>query len=82
MDTFVWGKKLQKEGLTDIDKREIEKMQKQKMIENKLELEKVKKRRIEREKEREERENERVRVIGCFLKRSLCMRLILISYRK
>ncbi|ELU18660.1 hypothetical protein CAPTEDRAFT_161063 [Capitella teleta] len=59
LDTFVWSKKLQKEGMTDIENDKIEKLQKMKMMENKIELEKVKKRRLEREKEREAREEER-----------------------
>ena len=37
LNTFVWNKKLQKEGLGGLDKHDLEKMQKQKMIENKVE---------------------------------------------
>ncbi|KAK2156039.1 hypothetical protein LSH36_223g02000 [Paralvinella palmiformis] len=59
LDTFHWNKKLEKAGIKGAPKEQIEKLQKQKMIENKLELEKVKKRRLEREHEREEREHER-----------------------
>lgn len=59
LDTFVWNKKMEKEGKKHFTTVEIQKQQKVKMRENKLELEKVKKRRLEREKEREERENER-----------------------
>ena len=36
LNTFVWNKKLQKEGLSSLDKHDIEKMQKQKMMENKV----------------------------------------------
>ena len=36
LHTFVWNKKLQKEGLGNLDKHEIEKLQKRKMIENKV----------------------------------------------
>jgi hypothetical protein len=36
LDTFVWGKKLQKEGMSHIEKNEIEKLQKMKMLENKV----------------------------------------------
>ncbi|ESO04409.1 hypothetical protein HELRODRAFT_154769 [Helobdella robusta] len=61
-DTFVWHKKLENEGKADISLREIEKLQKRKMIENKMELEKVKKRRMERERERQERDNEQVMI--------------------
>lgn len=59
LDTFVWSKKIDKEGKKHLATEEIQKLQKLKMRENKIELEKVKKRRLEREKEREERENER-----------------------
>nr|KAG5703674.1 hypothetical protein BaRGS_002548 [Batillaria attramentaria] len=59
LDTFVWSKKIEKEGNKHLTTEEIQKLQKLKMRENKIELEKVKKRRLEREKEREERENER-----------------------
>ncbi|XP_042211961.1 cactin-like isoform X3 [Homarus americanus] len=56
LDTFVWKKKLEKEGLTDISREDIEKQNRAKMDENRMELEKVKKRRQERELERLERE--------------------------
>ncbi|XP_076057120.1 cactin, spliceosome C complex subunit [Oratosquilla oratoria] len=56
LETFVWRRKLEKEGLSDISKEEIEKRNRAKMEENKRELEKVKKRRQERELERAERE--------------------------
>ncbi|KAI0227276.1 Cactin [Lamellibrachia satsuma] len=59
LNTFVWGKKLEKEGKKDFGQEELEKHQRKKMIESKIELEKVKKRRLEREKEWEEREKER-----------------------
>ena len=36
LNTFVWNKKLQKEGLGGLDKHDLEKMQKLKMIENKV----------------------------------------------
>ena len=36
LSTFVWNKKLQKEGLGGLDRHDLEKMQKQKMIENKV----------------------------------------------
>lgn len=58
-DTFVWSKKISKEGKETLDHEEIHQMTKKKMEENRIELEKVKKRRLEREKEREEREKER-----------------------
>ncbi|KAH3703344.1 cactin-like [Dreissena polymorpha] len=58
-DTFVWTKKISKEGNEELDKNQIHMMTKKKMEENRVELEKVKKRRLEREREREERENER-----------------------
>ncbi|PVD20121.1 hypothetical protein C0Q70_20615 [Pomacea canaliculata] len=59
LDTFVWSKKIDKEGKKHLAHSEIQKLQKIKMRENKIELEKVKKRRLEREREREERERER-----------------------
>nr|XP_022328674.1 cactin-like [Crassostrea virginica] len=59
LDTFVWGKKLEKEGKKHLDEREIHKHQKMKLEESRRELEKVKKRRLERERQMEEREEER-----------------------
>jgi len=59
LDTFVWNKKLEKEGKKDLSAEEIQKMQRSKMILNKAELEKVKERRLQREKEWDEREKER-----------------------
>ncbi|XP_071549801.1 splicing factor Cactin isoform X2 [Panulirus ornatus] len=56
LDTFVWTKKLEKEGLASLARDEIEKQNRAKMEENRIELEKVKKRRQERELERQERE--------------------------
>ncbi|XP_042862870.1 cactin-like isoform X2 [Penaeus japonicus] len=56
LETFVWNKKLEKEGLANLPREEIEKQNRLKMDENRMELEKVKKRRQERELERQERE--------------------------
>lgn len=56
--TFVWSKKLEKEGLTDVSREELEVRNRQKQEENRRELEKVKKRRQERELERQQREEE------------------------
>lgn len=56
LETFVWKKKLEKEGLATLPREEIEKQNRLKMDENRMELEKVKKRRQERELERQERE--------------------------
>ncbi|XP_071449972.1 splicing factor Cactin [Hetaerina americana] len=56
--TFVWKKKLDKEGLTGVSREEIEVRNRQKQEENRRELEKVKKRRQERELERQQREEE------------------------
>ena len=53
--SFVWKKKYQALGVTDINEKEIERLNKRKVEETKRELEQVKKRRIEREKAREER---------------------------
>ncbi|XP_049826511.1 cactin isoform X2 [Aethina tumida] len=58
LSTFVWNKKLAKEGLTGVSHMEIEARNRFKQEENKRELEKVKKRRIERELERQKREEE------------------------
>ncbi|XP_013097556.2 splicing factor Cactin [Stomoxys calcitrans] len=58
--TFVWNKKLQKQGLKDAPMQTVEAINRQKQMENKIELEKVKKRRLEREKEKQEREEEMV----------------------
>lgn len=58
-ETFVWSKKITKEGNETLHADEIHQMTKKKMEENRIELEKVKKRRHEREKERENREWER-----------------------
>ncbi|KAK6643576.1 hypothetical protein RUM43_005086 [Polyplax serrata] len=58
LDTFVWKKKLDKDGLTGVSSEEIEKRNREKQEENKRELEKVKKRRQERELERHQREEE------------------------
>ena len=58
LSTFVWTKKLAKEGLTGVSPEELETRNRYKQEENKRELEKVKKRRIEREVERQKREEE------------------------
>lgn len=58
--TFVWNKKLQKQGLKDAPLHAVEAINRQKQMENKIELEKVKKRRLEREKEKQEREEEMI----------------------
>lgn len=56
--TFVWGKKMEKEGLKNLSRKELEHLNKIKKQENMEELEKLKKRRLEREAQRQERENE------------------------
>ncbi|CAH1169514.1 unnamed protein product [Phaedon cochleariae] len=58
LSTFVWNKKMLKEGLTDVTHEELEARNRFKQEENKRELEKVKKRRQERELERQRREEE------------------------
>ncbi|EEB15484.1 paramyosin, putative [Pediculus humanus corporis] len=58
LDTFVWKKKLDRDGLTGVSSEELEKRNREKQEENKRELEKVKKRRQERELERHQREEE------------------------
>lgn len=56
--TFVWKKKLEQKGLQDLREEEIEMINRQKQMENRIELEKVKKRRQERELEAAQREEE------------------------
>lgn len=56
--TFVWGKKLEKEGLKSLTRKELELLNRRKKQENVEELEKLKKRRLEREAQRQEREDE------------------------
>lgn len=58
--TFVWSKKLEKEGLQDVAPEAVEVLNRRKQFENRAELEKVKKRRLERELERQQREEEMV----------------------
>ncbi|CAD7086364.1 unnamed protein product [Hermetia illucens] len=58
--TFVWGKKLEKEGFKNVPSEAVEALNRRKQLENKAELEKVKKRRQERELERLKREEEMV----------------------
>lgn len=58
--TFVWGKKLESEGLKDATVEEVEIINRRKQHENRAELEKVKKSRLDRERERMEREEEMV----------------------
>lgn len=56
--SFIWGKKLEKEGLKSLNRKEIEALNRRKKQENIEELEKIKKRRLEREAQRQERERE------------------------
>ncbi|XP_044021298.1 cactin [Aphidius gifuensis] len=58
LSTFVWQKKLEKEGLIGVSREELERRTRQKQEETKRELEKVKKRRQEKELERQQREEE------------------------
>lgn len=58
LSTFVWTKKMAKDGLIGASHEELETRNRYKQEENKRELEKVKKRRIERELERQQREEE------------------------
>lgn len=55
---FVWGKKLEKQGLKNLSKKELELLDKKRKLDNVDELEKLKKRRLEREAQRQEREDE------------------------
>lgn len=56
--TFMWQKKLEQKGLTNLREEEVEIINRQKQMENKAELEKVKRRRQERELEQQRREDE------------------------
>lgn len=56
--TFVWKKKLEQKGWQNMRDEEIEMINRQKQMENKIELEKVKKRRQERELEAAQREED------------------------
>ncbi|KAK9871349.1 hypothetical protein WA026_011615 [Henosepilachna vigintioctopunctata] len=58
LSTFVWTKKLSKEGLVGVSQEELEMRNRAKQEENRRELEKVKKRRIERDLERQNKEEE------------------------
>ncbi|XKL67538.1 hypothetical protein PGB90_003029 [Kerria lacca] len=58
LSTFVWDKKLSKDGLVGVTREELEMRNRQKMEENRRELEKVKKRRLQQELERQKREEE------------------------
>lgn len=60
--TFVWGKKMEKEGLKNLTRKELEQLNRRKKLENVDELEKLKKRRLEREAQRQEREDEQYQV--------------------
>ncbi|CAG9770494.1 unnamed protein product [Ceutorhynchus assimilis] len=58
LSTFVWNKKLAKEGLTNASRAELEARNRFKQDESKRELEKVKKRRLERELEKQRRDDD------------------------
>ena len=54
--TFRWDKKLEKEGMGNINEEELDRMAKARIVEQKAELEKVKASRLQRERERQERQ--------------------------
>lgn len=58
LSTFVWPKKLSKEGLVGVSQEELELRNRAKQEENKRELEKVKQRRLQREYEKQKRDEE------------------------
>lgn len=62
LETFVWHRKFNKDGLSNVNPEELERQNKLKQEENRVELEKVKKRRLEREQERAQREEEMQRL--------------------
>jgi len=59
LDTFVWQKKLQKKGLSDVAPEHLKVITAQRVEENKTELEKLKKQRLERERQKEEMDKEK-----------------------
>ncbi|XP_039253624.2 splicing factor Cactin-like [Styela clava] len=58
LDTFVWHKKLDQQGLKNLSVIEKKKIMHQKQDVNKVELAKVKQQRLERERERNQRDEE------------------------
>ena len=54
--TFRWDKKLEKEGMGNINEEELDRLAKTRIVEQKAELEKVKASRLQRERERQERQ--------------------------
>lgn len=57
-DTFVWSKKLARQGVTSVSRQQLEAEARRKQLENKAELEKVKSRRLQREAERAARDQD------------------------
>ncbi|XP_055604371.1 splicing factor Cactin [Uranotaenia lowii] len=55
---FMWNKKLEKQGLKNLSRKELELLNRKKQQENVIELEKLKKRRMEREHQRQQREDD------------------------
>lgn len=58
-ETFLWEKKLEKEGLKDVSPAEVEKINKERIQKNKVELDKAYQRRLERDAQKEEAEQMR-----------------------
>ncbi|XP_062544045.1 splicing factor Cactin [Armigeres subalbatus] len=56
--TFVWQKKLEKQGLKNLSRKELEALNRKKQQDNVIELEKLKKRRLEREHQQQQREDD------------------------
>lgn len=56
--TFVWQKKLEKQGLKNLSRKELEALNRKKQQENVIELDKLKKRRLEREHQQQQREDD------------------------
>jgi hypothetical protein len=59
LETFVWGKKMEKKGLTNVPADQLKVITTQRVEENKVELEKLKRQRLERERQKEEMEKEK-----------------------
>jgi len=59
LENFVWKKKMENKGLTNIPVEQFNSITKQRVEENKTELEKLKRQRLERERQKEESEKEK-----------------------
>ncbi|NXN34174.1 CATIN protein, partial [Nycticryphes semicollaris] len=58
LGTFIWGKALEKKGISHLDEKDLKERNKRIQEDNRLELQKVKQLRLEREREKAMREQE------------------------